>query len=291
MRSPGKRVTRCWVTGAEVLLGEARLLDAELAASIRRTLAQRLSLIDRLLVDLGPRAGTTERAKALGLPAHAPRVIGAVLAEAYCAIAQSSALFVPWEEATRRQQARWVDEVKRDDRTAPIFATAQEADWARLYAVARHLRQGDQEDAVAMLRLRLDAHVARLYPGADVFGVEAWLALQDPAAMVDRAGIAEPHRTVAVELLGRRCARARRVTTAASAANPHPATPAPHVHEDPLVSPGVLPPRTTADHPGSFLPASTKDVAAPDGTAASGQDGSGGDSENAVILAVVGERR
>jgi len=66
---------RCWVTGVDLALDEARVLDARRAVEIRKDLVQRLTLIDRLLSDFGPRAGECERASEIDVPPHAFRSV------------------------------------------------------------------------------------------------------------------------------------------------------------------------------------------------------------------------
>lgn len=218
------RMIRCWITGAEIPMRDALMFDRTTACAIRSALAQRLAVLDRLLVELAPRAGNGDHARILGVPPHAPRLIGEIMAQAYATATETTELFKPWPEVTRRSRQRWIDGVLGDARIAARFAGLGGDEWMRIAAVARQLRIGLKTAfSNELLRRHADACLALVYPGRDhgaARAMDLWLAGEEPTKLVTRAAILEEDRAAVLEAITARAAKAKlRLAAAADAAS------------------------------------------------------------------------
>ena len=205
-RSGGKMV-RCWVTGVPVALGDAHLLDAAHAAALRQELVQRLALLDQLLATLGPRAGGTERAAALGLPAHAYRLICPVLARSYEA-ALGEGVVVTFRAHRAARCLRWRQHANRVADLSEQTRRLSDGDWRDLYRLAGELTRGLATQPAHVARATcLDVRLALAFRDSESRSPAEWLAGQNVDQLSAALGLSEQDRVPVLPVLASLCAR------------------------------------------------------------------------------------
>lgn len=204
-------MARCWLTGVELAFSQAWVLDKTRALEQRQVMAQRLALLDRLLEDLGPRAGMVDRAKELRQPPHSHRTVSSIIAESYSRSLEIPDLFCTLPESIARGRQHWIENAVKDQTLASKIATLSPGERLWVCRVASKIREGmDEHIRRQMVDQRADAYLALIYPGHDLRGVEPWLAGASPTDLLDRAGVPEQVRMVALVTCRMRCALARR---------------------------------------------------------------------------------
>jgi hypothetical protein len=131
---------RCWQTGVALSPHDARRLDLRRAGALYRELSQRLVWLEELLADLGRPAGDGERARALGLPPRAPRLLSAAAAEAHALRLAAPEVFVTLLDSRRREDDADQRRVAASRRLAPALTRLGAAERERAVHAARLLR-------------------------------------------------------------------------------------------------------------------------------------------------------
>jgi len=199
------RTTRCWMSGAEIALDQACGLERKRALELRQSLAERLGLLELLLTELGADAGNTPRARQLGLPPPATRLISPVVARGYIATLDEPGLFFRLGERRRQHQERWIDHGRADAELGPRL---NGLDHSRLLALADVAHRFKRPLEAGQRRLveqqRIDARLALVYPAdRSRFKLEEWLTERDPRLLVLAAGIPPEQRPLALAAVER----------------------------------------------------------------------------------------